>query len=46
MHRRNFGGHSGVIVDECPQHGLFLDSGDRAEDAFLQLEVDVGDSGW
>lgn len=28
MNRRNFGRRSGVIVDECVEHGLFLDPGE------------------
>lgn len=37
MLRRNFGTISGVIVDECPQHGLFLDAGElQAVEAFLR----------
>jgi Zn-finger nucleic acid-binding protein len=37
MHRRNFGTISGVIVDECPKHGLFLDAGElEAVEAFLR----------
>lgn len=37
MHRRNFGTISGVIVDECRRHGLFLDAGELEEvEAFLR----------
>lgn len=28
MHRRNYGRHSGVIVDTCRQHGLWFDQGE------------------
>ena len=28
MHRRNFAGSSGVVVDECPTHGVYLDPGE------------------
>ena len=28
MNRRNFGGRSGVIMDECAEHGLWLDPGE------------------
>ena len=28
MHRKNFGYRSGVIVDQCKQHGLWLDNGE------------------
>ncbi len=28
MHRRNFAGSSGVVVDECPAHGVYLDPGE------------------
>jgi Zn-finger nucleic acid-binding protein len=28
MHRRNFGGLSGVIVDICTEHGLWFDAGE------------------
>lgn len=38
MERRNFGSHSGVIVDECRQHGMFLDPGEfEAIEAFIKL---------
>ncbi|MDX1643601.1 MAG: zinc ribbon domain-containing protein, partial [Thermoanaerobaculia bacterium] len=30
MHRRNYGRHSGVIVDTCRQHGLWFDQGELA----------------
>ncbi|MDC0720608.1 zf-TFIIB domain-containing protein [Nannocystis bainbridge] len=37
MNRRNFGSISGVIVDECRHHGLFLDAGELEEvEAFLR----------
>ncbi|WAS96248.1 zf-TFIIB domain-containing protein [Nannocystis punicea] len=37
MNRRNFGTISGVIVDECRHHGLFLDVGELEEvEAFLR----------
>lgn len=37
MHRRNFGTISGVMIDECPRHGVFLDAGELHEiEAFLQ----------
>jgi Zn-finger nucleic acid-binding protein len=37
MTRRNFGTISGVIVDECRRHGLFLDAGElEAVEAFLR----------
>ncbi|MFY0540274.1 zf-TFIIB domain-containing protein [Nannocystis pusilla] len=37
MNRRNFGTISGVIVDECRHHGLFLDAGELEEvEAFLR----------
>ncbi|MBZ5712070.1 zf-TFIIB domain-containing protein [Nannocystis pusilla] len=37
MNRRNFGTISGVIVDECRRHGLFLDAGELEEvEAFLR----------
>ncbi|MFN0242117.1 MAG: zf-TFIIB domain-containing protein [Planctomycetota bacterium] len=28
MHRRNFGGTSGVVIDTCKDHGLWLDHGE------------------
>lgn len=28
MTRRNFGTISGVVIDECPRHGVFLDAGE------------------
>ena len=28
MYRRNWGGHSGVIVDRCEQHGTWYDNGE------------------
>lgn len=38
MERRNFGSHSGVIVDECRQHGMYLDPGEfEAIEAFIKL---------
>jgi len=38
MNRRNFGSHSGVIVDECRQHGIYLDPGEfEAIEAFIKL---------
>ncbi|MBV1857868.1 MAG: zf-TFIIB domain-containing protein [Nannocystaceae bacterium] len=38
MARRNFGSHSGVIVDECRQHGMYLDPGEfEAIEAFIKL---------
>ena len=38
MNRRNFGSHSGVIVDECTQHGMYLDPGEfEAIEAFIKL---------
>lgn len=37
MTRRNFGTISGVIVDECRRHGVFLDAGElEAVEAFLR----------
>lgn len=37
MLRRNFGVISGVIVDECARHGVFLDAGElEAIEAFLR----------
>lgn len=37
MSRRNFGTISGVIVDECPKHGIYLDAGELEEvEAFLR----------
>lgn len=38
MNRRNFADVSGVIVDECPVHGIFLDPGEfEAIDTFAKL---------
>lgn len=38
MNRRNYGDISGVIVDECPEHGLFLDPGEfEAIEVFIKL---------
>lgn len=38
MNRRNFGTHSGVILDECVEHGLFLDPGEfEAIETFIGL---------
>lgn len=38
MNRRNYGSHSGVIVDECPRHGIFLDPGEfEAIETFVRL---------
>ena len=38
MQRRNFGTHSGVIVDECRAHGMYLDPGEfEAIEAFIKL---------
>lgn len=38
MNRRNFAAHSGVIIDECPTHGLFLDPGEfEAIETFVRL---------
>ncbi|HET9932089.1 MAG TPA: zf-TFIIB domain-containing protein [Polyangiaceae bacterium] len=31
MHRKNFGGTSGVIVDVCPVHGIWFDAGELPE---------------
>ncbi len=28
MHRKNFGRVSGIILDQCPKHGVFLDAGE------------------
>ena len=28
MRRKNFGEVSGVMIDECPAHGVFLDAGE------------------
>ena len=28
MYRRNWGGHSGVVVDRCEQHGIWYDEGE------------------
>ncbi len=28
MHRKNFGRVSGIILDQCPKHGIFLDAGE------------------
>lgn len=40
MLRRNFGTTSGVIVDECARHGLFLDAGElQAIEAFLRAQA-------
>ncbi|HEY8376953.1 MAG TPA: zf-TFIIB domain-containing protein [Nannocystis sp.] len=37
MTRRNFGTISGVIVDECPKHGIWLDAGElEAIEAFIR----------
>jgi Zn-finger nucleic acid-binding protein len=37
MTRRNFGTISGVVVDECPRHGVFLDEGElQAIENFLR----------
>lgn len=37
MSRRNFGTISGVVVDECPRHGVFLDEGElQAIENFLR----------
>lgn len=30
MHRRNFGGISGIIVDECSKHGIWFDRDELA----------------
>ncbi len=38
MHRTNFGTISGVIVDECRQHGVLLDPGElQAIETFLKM---------
>lgn len=38
MHRRNFGRHSGVIIDECARHGAFFDAGElEAIQEFVRL---------
>ncbi|MEM6995459.1 MAG: zf-TFIIB domain-containing protein [Myxococcota bacterium] len=38
MNRRNFADVSGVIVDECPRHGIFLDPGEfEAIETFIHL---------
>lgn len=38
MQRRNYGSHSGVIVDECRAHGMYLDPGEfEAIEAFIKL---------
>lgn len=38
MARRNYGSHSGVVVDECRQHGMYLDPGEfEAIEAFIKL---------
>ncbi|MEZ4454209.1 MAG: zf-TFIIB domain-containing protein [Nannocystaceae bacterium] len=38
MGRRNFGEVSGVIVDECPRHGVLLDAGElEAIETFIRL---------
>ncbi len=38
MMRRNFGGISGVIIDECSVHGVFLDAGElEALETFIRL---------
>ncbi len=31
MYRRNWGGHSGVIVDRCEKHGAWYDEGEIAK---------------
>lgn len=38
MRRTNFGTISGVVVDECPRHGVLLDPGElQAIEAFVKL---------
>lgn len=38
MMRRNFGGISGVIIDECSVHGVYLDAGElEALETFIRL---------
>ncbi len=38
MARRNYGSHSGVVVDECRQHGMYLDPGEfEAIETFIKL---------
>ncbi len=38
MNRRNFGTISGVIIDECPRHGVFLDPEElEAIERFVEL---------
>ncbi|MCA9714867.1 MAG: zf-TFIIB domain-containing protein [Myxococcales bacterium] len=38
MNRRNFGTLSGVIIDECPRHGVFLDPEElEAIERFVEL---------
>lgn len=38
MMRRNFGGISGVIIDECSIHGVYLDAGElEALETFIRL---------
>ena len=39
MHRKNFGRVSGIILDQCPKHGIFLDADssiDAMEHVFLR----------
>jgi Zn-finger nucleic acid-binding protein len=38
MNRRNFGTLSGVVIDECPRHGVFLDPDElQAIETFISL---------
>ncbi len=38
MDRRNYGSHSGVVVDECRRHGIYLDPGEfEAIETFIKL---------
>lgn len=38
MVRRNFGTISGVVVDECPRHGVLLDEGElQAIETFVRI---------
>lgn len=38
MTRRNFGGRSGIITDECRRHGVFLDPGEfEAIETYIRL---------
>lgn len=54
MQRRNFGRVSGIILDQCPKHGVFLDAGElpdvlefvKSGGLALRDEMDKREKAW